>query len=899
MSSRQLGWMGGIILSLCVYVPVAAQDNTVFLESFSTDGDGTRYDMIGRGSDGSPDAWEHTFALVQSESFPLGPGGNITLTAPRVSIPWHSSIDNATADTLPIFDAAFSWATGGGTGLNVSFLVNDNPTAGSLAPGDSTIMDQLTGPLGHTVNLFDATSITPDTLGDVLLISDSVNVGNIYKSINIRDAEVPVVNYNVSLTDDLLLTTNAGSVEQLAAINFRQPSSLALPPGSTQDQLVNLTDGRASLPEYGQPRPGVSVLATYQGPFARDVTSLAVLDAMVDGTAASTTTTDTIEVLDLLDSTDPAGEGIWDINVGGDIDIPGGGGDDYGFIATGKVDVSAAGDYVFAVAGEDGARLRIGGNVVAFTDNDAFITKTATVNLTQGEHDIEWSGRADGGDAGFEVSFAPAANFQGVVDSNDFDVMSTEPFFEEIKIQDPGLEITVHRLDADNSPDVATNNPAVLAAPAGTSFNLVSAPFQGAVGDYLLGTDMDSIPDTTDVPPGVVEFTGIDLTGVADPKLTLNVAATLGMDPDADNVTVLVNDEELTVITPDGRGIMVDGATDALVTPHFQSLTYDLPSGSSEANIRIEVSNNGSGEAIGIDEVRITDGPPDPSVVATIPTVVENRIQHGENGYMGLEDTEIRFSAPDADNSELQSLNPDLADGGGEVQVLMRFNDLIGDGENQIPADQPVESATLSINITGPGTPLNLHQMLTEWEDDTATWNTLVGGVQADDVEAKAAPDDTQQANAGITTWDITESIRAWQADPESNLGWVMLPTGTNGVDFLSAEAIELDTGGLAVAPYIDFVLGSATVLLVGDLDGDGTVGFADFLILSANFGMPGTTEQGDIDGDGTVGFADFLTLSANFGESVGASAVPEPTGLMLGLSSLVGLTLRRRRCVR
>ena len=56
---------------------------------------------------------------------------------------------------------------------------------------------------------------------------------------------------------------------------------------------------------------------------------------------------------------------------------------------------------------------------------------------------------------------------------------------------------------------------------------------------------------------------------------------------------------------------------------------------------------------------------------------------------------------------------------------------------------------------------------------------------------------------------------------------------------------------------------------LPGDVDKNGDVDFADFLILSSTFGdtvAPGT--GADIDGDGVVGFADFLLLSANFGES-------------------------------
>ena len=55
---------------------------------------------------------------------------------------------------------------------------------------------------------------------------------------------------------------------------------------------------------------------------------------------------------------------------------------------------------------------------------------------------------------------------------------------------------------------------------------------------------------------------------------------------------------------------------------------------------------------------------------------------------------------------------------------------------------------------------------------------------------------------------------------------------------------------------------------LPGDANLDGTVNFADFLIMSANFGQqrPLTWIDGDFDGDGEVAFADFLLLSTNFG---------------------------------
>lgn len=63
-------------------------------------------------------------------------------------------------------------------------------------------------------------------------------------------------------------------------------------------------------------------------------------------------------------------------------------------------------------------------------------------------------------------------------------------------------------------------------------------------------------------------------------------------------------------------------------------------------------------------------------------------------------------------------------------------------------------------------------------------------------------------------------------------------------------------------AYIVENVLGSK----VGDLDLNGRVEFADFLVLSTNFGKSASYAEGDADGDGVVGFADFLLMSTNFG---------------------------------
>ena len=78
---------------------------------------------------------------------------------------------------------------------------------------------------------------------------------------------------------------------------------------------------------------------------------------------------------------------------------------------------------------------------------------------------------------------------------------------------------------------------------------------------------------------------------------------------------------------------------------------------------------------------------------------------------------------------------------------------------------------------------------------------------------------------------------------------------------------------------------------LYGDYFGNGTVGFADLVLLAQDFGE--TMGQGnylsfmDIDGSGTIGFADLVKLAQNFDESL---TVPPPPGTI----AIAGVHRRR-----
>ena len=81
---------------------------------------------------------------------------------------------------------------------------------------------------------------------------------------------------------------------------------------------------------------------------------------------------------------------------------------------------------------------------------------------------------------------------------------------------------------------------------------------------------------------------------------------------------------------------------------------------------------------------------------------------------------------------------------------------------------------------------------------------------------------------------------------------------------------------------------------IAGDVDGDGEVNFADFLILSANFGnTEAARADGDLDGDGQVAFADFLILSNNFAaaepQAIVASSAEDPPSAELATAGALG----------
>lgn len=166
--------------------------------------------------------------------------------------------------------------------------------------------------------------------------------------------------------------------------------------------------------------------------------------------------------------------------------------------------------------------------------------------------------------------------------------------------------------------------------------------------------------------------------------------------------------------------------------------------------------------------------------------------QQGIGGYVGTTDTMLREDSPATTHAATASLKVDADNptgSGQRAQALLRFDALFGDGPGQIPANAELRSATLTLQVTNGGDTMNLHRMAADWSP-TTTWSSLGGGIQADGVEAVSFADtSTGRSDTGAFAFNVLASLRAWQAAPAANRGWALLPTGTDGVDFGSAES--------------------------------------------------------------------------------------------------------------
>jgi hypothetical protein len=164
--------------------------------------------------------------------------------------------------------------------------------------------------------------------------------------------------------------------------------------------------------------------------------------------------------------------------------------------------------------------------------------------------------------------------------------------------------------------------------------------------------------------------------------------------------------------------------------------------------------------------------------------------QSGVHGFDGTVDIELWALAPTTILDTNPNATTDANNDGGESQILLRFEKIIGNGPDQIPAGSLVRSATLIVSAFDQGDTVYLHRMLVPWPRQ-ATWTTMVAGVTADGLEASRHRESFTfgkiAANSSAIPFDVTDSVQAW-VNGAPNHGWVFINSGGNGWDFYTHE---------------------------------------------------------------------------------------------------------------
>ena len=176
----------------------------------------------------------------------------------------------------------------------------------------------------------------------------------------------------------------------------------------------------------------------------------------------------------------------------------------------------------------------------------------------------------------------------------------------------------------------------------------------------------------------------------------------------------------------------------------------------------------------------------------------------GVDGYSGTSDSEIWALAPTTILNGNGNASTDADNDGGESQVLMRFDGIIGSDQGQVPPNAVVHSARLLVSAFDQGSTVNLHRMLVPF-DESVTWSSLISGVSADGLEASRHKDAFTfgkiAANSSEIVFDVTDTVQMW-VNGKANHGWAFLNTGGNGWDFYVSEFENIEQRPKLVIEY-------------------------------------------------------------------------------------------------
>ncbi|MDO9002609.1 MAG: DUF4347 domain-containing protein, partial [Aquabacterium sp.] len=170
-------------------------------------------------------------------------------------------------------------------------------------------------------------------------------------------------------------------------------------------------------------------------------------------------------------------------------------------------------------------------------------------------------------------------------------------------------------------------------------------------------------------------------------------------------------------------------------------------------------------------------------------------LQEGTNGYTGTTDTFLDQLSPGANNSGSTTLSAGRSTTQNAFQTLVKFEDIIGAGTNQIPQGSVITNVTLTMYMTASPTftspTFSLYRMLSSWAD-TSTYSSMGSGVDGSEYRFSADQTITDSGAKSYTFANnaaMIATVQAWVNNPSSNQGWYLFcDDNSSKASFASSE---------------------------------------------------------------------------------------------------------------
>jgi len=554
-----------------------------------------------------PIYWAHNFEV----SFVGVPAPT---TARRMLFAWDAAIDATTAspEVLQLWDSSVKWLLNNKAGAKI--VVSPNAAAiGVLA-------DRLTA-AGYTV-VDDDPAVAEEqieTQGDLLIHAVGAPGSRGAK------AKIPLIAMSSPDLDDLVVSS-IGTATAFEAGNATIAAPTHPAAGGKTGSFPVAT-GSFTWQLLGDQLPvGSTVLATLTRRIPPTITALTNVDALISGAKPSDKATASVATLDFSDAS--AG------NYTDDNPLPGGVAGNWGLRVAGKLNVTAAGTYSFAIGTDDGGRLQIDADKNGFAASDTIIESLGPQGHTlaygnatfaaAGVYDFQVISYNSGGGGDVEASVAKTAgggkaNLADVPD--DWELLGTSGAVSPVKVQG-ALDATSY-VPTGATEEVQVPFIVLLNGPNDTPPGAVfgGGPFTGFEGTgffAIAGGNKWPYPPEHDTYRSLT-LNPVNVAGKTNVKVTVALAATFLDFETSDFLDIVAYPKGLSSdpVVLAHYSAPTDATKYFADTTHsnthrldlnFQDATYDIPAGATDLVIEFRAATTFWNEIVGFDNVRITSG---------------------------------------------------------------------------------------------------------------------------------------------------------------------------------------------------------------------------------------------------------------------------------------------------